>query len=1555
MNRGMRLGFFSLLSLGQLVGCDTTTSPPTQIIVIVDAEAGIRGSTAALSLSVRAGANGGDAVYDKTLRAIDGTLEWPWVLALTPKDGDASREFEVIATARDLDGEFVAQVRAISGFVKGEKRTLTLLLEDACLKQECDDAETCHAGSCEGARVDPTKLPVYDKRDIDKPTVVGPPEPDAGDDAASMPPPVDMDAGRDAATPDDGSVPDDAAADPGCTLNPDRQNEVCPQICPEICNAKDDDCDNKIDEKEANDECSNLPHATGRCDAKKGKCAVSACAKGFEDCDKDPVTGCESGLDDVNNCGACGSACEYLNMIPACVSKTCEPVGCLPLFGDCDMADDSCETPLTSSTACGNCGIGCSDVPNAVPSCATGTCGPGSCIGNFGNCNSAAGDGCEQPLNTSMYCGSCATPCDFVGSLETCGSGSCIATGCEANYKECDGDPSNGCESLASGANCGACNQICDGTLMNALSASCGTGTCVPTCDTAMGFDDCDSDPFNGCEASIFNLLRCGDCLTPCDIPNAVASCDTGTCELVNCKDGFDDCDLLSPGCEQTSTDPLNCGACDNVCPIGKPNCSGGTCTNASCGTGTADCGSGSCDIDITSDLNNCGGCGNICTFAVGSPNASRACTQGACVAQCATGYGDCNGDYLDGCEQKLDTLEDCGACNQGCSIQNAVATCSTGTCKVMDCDVDWDDCDVPVDTCETPLNTTADCGSCNNVCSLANAVAACGGPSGARVCEIGACAGSEFADCDGVDASGCEVDLRTNTTDCGTCDNDCGQKPNVNGVRCVASSCVVDSCDAGFGDCGSTEGCETALGSLQNCAACNDNCTQLANTASTMCTGFACAIGTCATGFASCDAGPSGQANGCETNIFSVQSCGGCIGSPSYQPCTNLPNVTATSCGAGTCQITTCAAGWNDCDGNTANGCEQSLTTVGPCFPDTGCTKFKFGAGAGRDYFFCTTDRGWAGAKARCDLMVGGALARINSGAENAFVASHIAGPAWLGATDFAAEGQWNWIDDVDQSSLFWSGGPAPGGTAQNSAYTNWAGTEPNNAGESDCGGMGGANGLWGDELCGAVRDFVCEINDDLCPNDPLKSTPGQCGCGVADTDTDMDGTPNCNDLCPNDPTKVSGGQCGCGVPDTDADMDSVAACNDACDHDPLKLAGGQCGCGVPDDDRDGDRVADCNDGCPYDSTNAAQGICAYPYTPSHFDWTALAFNKAPAVLLDCRTTITIDTTDNPIKFVGWCDTEPTPVVVSQTGGPDVVVLPLLSLHVARGVTVRVVGKRPLIFAVASDALIEGFIDARSIGNVENGAGADVACSTGEGGNGANAGKAKLGAGGGGGGGFGLSGGSGGEGFSMAGSGGGPGTAEDSKSIIPLRGGCGGGFGGAGKSLMITPYGGFPGFGGGAVEISAAGLVHLFGTGAITASGGAGSTGDSAGDGGGGGGSGGAVVLEGARVQLDASAWVTANGGGAGSGFGTGGNPGTDGYVQFGVRAPGGFGVGGGGDGGLGGAAIAGAKAGDAGGAAGGGGGGGGGVGRIRITGQPYGCAGTVSFSPVPYLECGP
>jgi subtilisin-like proprotein convertase family protein len=117
---------------------------------------------------------------------------------------------------------------------------------------------------------------------------------------------------------------------------------------------------------------------------------------------------------------------------------------------------------------------------------------------------------------------------------------------------------------------------------------------------------------------------------------------------------------------------------------------------------------------------------------------------------------------------------------------------------------------------------------------------------------------------------------------------------------------------------------------------------------------------------------------------------------------------------------------------------------------------------------------------------------------------------------------------------------------------------------------------------------------NTDACDNDPLKLSPGQCGCGVADTDSDGDAVADCNDNCPADPAKSNPGTCGCGVADTDTDGDSFADCVDGCPNDPNKIGPGACGCGNPDVDSDGDGALNCNDACPNDPNKAASaGSC--------------------------------------------------------------------------------------------------------------------------------------------------------------------------------------------------------------------------------------------------------------------------------------------------------------------------------------------------------------------------
>ncbi len=80
-----------------------------------------------------------------------------------------------------------------------------------------------------------------------------------------------------------------------------------------------------------------------------------------------------------------------------------------------------------------------------------------------------------------------------------------------------------------------------------------------------------------------------------------------------------------------------------------------------------------------------------------------------------------------------------------------------------------------------------------------------------------------------------------------------------------------------------------------------------------------------------------------------------------------------------------------------------------------------------------------------------------------------------------------------------------------------------------------------------------------DGCPADPGKIVPGVCGCGVADTDSDSDGVPDCDDIC-------------AGYDDyTDVDIDGVP---DSCDNCPGEWNPNQA-------DTNSNQIGDVCDGC--------------------------------------------------------------------------------------------------------------------------------------------------------------------------------------------------------------------------------------------------------------------------------------------------------------------------------------------------------------------------------------
>jgi hypothetical protein len=143
---------------------------------------------------------------------------------------------------------------------------------------------------------------------------------------------------------------------------------------------------------------------------------------------------------------------------------------------------------------------------------------------------------------------------------------------------------------------------------------------------------------------------------------------------------------------------------------------------------------------------------------------AETACTMGMCeLVACEMSYADCNMMSVDGCETYLRSLTDCVTCGTLCERDHASESCESGMCQLISCEAGWGDCDRMDPTgCETPLNTVTNCGRCDNRCSFPNGSARCDG-----TCRLDSC-NSGFSNCDGNETNGCELNHAAVAGACG-------------------------------------------------------------------------------------------------------------------------------------------------------------------------------------------------------------------------------------------------------------------------------------------------------------------------------------------------------------------------------------------------------------------------------------------------------------------------------------------------------------------------------------------------------------------------------------------------------------------------------------------------------------------------------------------------------------------------------------------------------------------------------------------------------------------
>jgi len=255
--------------------------------------------------------------------------------------------------------------------------------------------------------------------------------------------------------------------------------------------------------------------------------------------------------------------------------------------------------------------------------------------------------------------------------------------------------------------------------------------------------------------------------------------------------------------------------------------------------------------------------------------------------AGCPAGTIDCNGDPQDGCERP-------------CIPTGAE------TCNYLD-----DDCDCDTDEDFDLQNDPVNCGTCNNVCSYPFGVAGCVNGN----CEMQRCLDG-YADCNLTDQDGCEIHTDADVANCGSCNNAC-QFDHAD-ASCLSGFCIMGSCDTGWRDCdySDTNGCETDIYfDEQNCGGCGNRC--LYQNGEGICSGGNCFLSSCLPGYDDCN---NNRGDGCEVDLNTdVNNCGFC-----FNQC---PGTVGTPiCDNGSCDISSCNPGLEDCDPNDGVQCETDI-----------------------------------------------------------------------------------------------------------------------------------------------------------------------------------------------------------------------------------------------------------------------------------------------------------------------------------------------------------------------------------------------------------------------------------------------------------------------------------------------------------------------------------------------------------------------------------------------------------------------------------------------------
>ncbi len=578
--------------------------------------------------------------------------------------------------------------------------------------------------------------------------------------------------------------------------------------------------------------------------------------------------------------------------------------------------------------ACGNaCGVG---MVCDLESCAS-FCGAGTTA-----CNAS----CVNTLTDAKNCGTCGTVCP---GGEVCSAGTC-GVSCGAGLTQCapagtssdagaDGGVSICIDMLTDRQNCGGCGIAC------ASGQVCSEGTCAATCQP--GLVDCNQscvDPKTSgqhCGATAGCGADAGSSGTVC--PSGQV-CTDGTCQTTclanevqcngSCIDPLTNPEFCGAKGSCTTTTGDNTDSAGSICPTGEV-CSAGACA-ISCQPSQVKCGD-TC-IDPTTSLAHCGATADCAAANAGlnctlTPGTVCTVTKGtaSCAVSCPTGEVECNGICVD----PLTSNAFCGAkgtcvTTQGDANDSAGINCTAHPGTVCDgkgsCSVTCAVGEVVCNgTCVDPNTNPKYCGVDAACAPKTGTTGIC---TGNQVCNAGTCAttcATGFVNCNGV----C-VDPTTDSQHCGV-NAACGGGQGTagvcpNGTVCTTAAGVTScsaSCGTGLSVC--TNECVNEQVDPSHCGSCSA-CTLHANAVSDDCVAGKCAVGVCKAGYGNCN---GTEADGCEVNTSGDPSnCGAC-----GRVC-SLPNVSTDTCSSATCGVGTCSTGFANCDSVAANGCEVDITS---------------------------------------------------------------------------------------------------------------------------------------------------------------------------------------------------------------------------------------------------------------------------------------------------------------------------------------------------------------------------------------------------------------------------------------------------------------------------------------------------------------------------------------------------------------------------------------------------------------------------------------------------